>query len=95
MSDHTTADDATRYRKAEEKEEWMPRDPMLRLERYMAKKGLWTPEYQKEVAAKAKEAVDEAEKQAEALAPPEPKDLFTFTYSSLTQRQLSEQEDFR
>lgn len=94
MSDHTTADDSTRYRQKEEIEQWKPKDPLLRLELYMEKKGLLTDEYRKEVASKAKTAVDEAERQAESLAVPEPLDMFTHTYAVLTQRQKKEAEGF-
>jgi TPP-dependent pyruvate/acetoin dehydrogenase alpha subunit len=60
----------------------------------MEKKGLWTPEYQKEVAARAMAAADEAVKQEESLDRPDPRDMFTYTYGSLTQRQKREMKDF-
>jgi pyruvate dehydrogenase E1 component alpha subunit len=94
MSDHTTADDASRYRTKEEVEAWKAKDPILRLERYMEKKGLWTPVYQKEAAARAMAAADEAVKQAESLDRPDPHDMFNYTYGSLTQRQKKEMKDF-
>jgi len=37
---HTTSDDPTRYRTDEEVRQWEARDPILRLERYLLKKGL-------------------------------------------------------
>jgi 2-oxoisovalerate dehydrogenase E1 component alpha subunit len=40
MEAHTTADDATRYRSAEEAEEWAQRDPILRFERFLTARGL-------------------------------------------------------
>ena len=49
MADHTTADDAARYRPPEEVAAWRARDPILRLERYMAKRGLWSEEYGQEL----------------------------------------------
>jgi pyruvate dehydrogenase E1 component alpha subunit len=94
MSDHTTADDASRYRTKEEVEAWKSKDPILRLERYMEKKGLWTPDYQKEAAARAMAATDEAVKQEESLDRPDPRDMFNYTYGNLTQRQKREMKDF-
>jgi pyruvate dehydrogenase E1 component alpha subunit len=38
MGDHTTADDASRYRDAAEVEKWKAYDPLLRLERYLRKR---------------------------------------------------------
>ena len=94
MADHTTADDASRYRPKEEVERWKAKDPVVRLERYMQMKGLWNEEYGKEVAGKGKTAADEAVKQAEALDKPDPRDMFTHTYGTLTQRQKREMRDF-
>lgn len=94
MLDHTTADDASRYRTKEEVEPWKEKDPILRLKLFMEKKGLWSEQYQEDVEAKAKAAVDEAEKKAESIAPPDPRDMFTNTYEKLSQRQQKEIRDF-
>ena len=87
MSDHTTADDAARYRSKEELEAWMAKDPVLRLKLFMEKKGLWSGEYQREVDEKAKNTVDEAVRAAEAIEHPLPADMFSYTYEKLTPRQ--------
>jgi len=79
MGDHTTADDASRYRPEEEVERWKKRDPVLRLRLFMEKRGLWTEEYQKEVEDRAKDMVDEAVRKEEALEPPSPEDMFRYT----------------
>lgn len=94
MSDHTTADDATRYRSKEEVEAWKAKDPILRLKLFMEKRGQWTEEYQKEVDEKAKNKVDEAVKAEESIGRPDPKDMFIYTYEKLTQRQLRQMKDF-
>jgi pyruvate dehydrogenase E1 component alpha subunit len=93
MSDHTTSDDASRYRPKEEIEIWKARDPLLRLRLFMEKKKLWTEVYQKDVEARSKAAVDEAQKKAETAEPPKPQDMFTYTYAGLTQRQAREMKD--
>lgn len=41
LSDHTTADDATRYRDAEEVAEHWKREPILRLRQYLTRCGVW------------------------------------------------------
>lgn len=94
MSDHTTSDDASRYRPKEEIEKWKARDPLLRMRLYLEKKGLGTAAYQKDVEARSKAMVDEAQKKAESAAPPDPKDIFTYTFVSLTQRQKRQIKDF-
>ena len=94
MADHTTADDATRYRPKEELERWKAKDPILRMRLFLEKKALWTVEFQKDIEARSKAVVDEAVKKAETAGPPDPRDLFTYTYGSLTQRQARQLKDF-
>lgn len=88
MSDHTTADDASRYRTKEEVEEWKSKDPLSRLRLFMEKRGLWTEQYHKEIEYKAKSAVDEAVKKEESIEHSNPGDMFLYTYEKLTQRQI-------
>ncbi|MBI5212309.1 MAG: pyruvate dehydrogenase (acetyl-transferring) E1 component subunit alpha [Nitrospirae bacterium] len=95
MSDHTTADDAARYRTKEEVDAWKAKDPILRLRLFMEKNGLWSEQYQKEVEEKAKVIVDEAVTKAEAIEHPEPKDMFTYTYESQTPRQIRQIKSLR
>jgi pyruvate dehydrogenase E1 component alpha subunit len=94
MSDHTTADDASRYRTKEEVEAWKAKDPILRLKRYMEKKGLWTETYGKQVDSDATAKVDEAVKKAEAVEKPKPQDMLVYTYKELTPRQKKQMGDF-
>jgi len=94
IADHTTADDATRYRSKEEVETWKAKDPMQRLKLFMEKKGLWTAQYQKEVEEKIKSMIDEAVKTLESIEPPQPREMFTYIYEKLTPRQIKQLKDF-
>jgi pyruvate dehydrogenase E1 component alpha subunit len=93
MSDHTTADDATRYRTKEEVEAWKPKDPLLRLKLFMEKNRLWTEKYQKDVEEDTKTAVSGAVKLAESIESPRSEDMFAYTYETLTSRQKKQAED--
>lgn len=93
MSDHTTADDATRYRTKEEVEAWKPKDPLLRLKLFMEKNRLWAEKYRKDVEEDTKTAVSGAVKLAESIEPPRPEDMFAYTYETLTSRQKKQAED--
>jgi pyruvate dehydrogenase E1 component alpha subunit len=93
MSDHTTADDAARYRTKEEVEGWKPKDPLIRLKLFMEKNGFWTEKYEKEVEEDAKTVVSAAVKLSESAEPPKPLDMFTYTYEALTPRQKRQLED--
>ena len=55
MAPHTSADDPSRYRAAEETERWRARDPIARLESALFERGLLTDDDVKAVAAEAEE----------------------------------------
>ncbi len=90
LDDHTTADDASRYRSAEEVEEWKKKEPLIRLRLLMEKRGLWTQGYEDDVTEKARVLVDEAIIKAEEYPPPEPRDIILYTNAEPTPRQLKE-----
>ncbi len=94
MADHTTADDASRYRTKELIEAWKPKDPILRMKLFMEKKGIWTETYQKELEEKSKARVDEWVRLEESVERPDPKDMFLYTYEKPTPRQIREMGDF-
>lgn len=60
MGDHTTADDARRYRRAEELELWQQRDPLDRLRGYLLQNGYWTEADEEALQKQCENAVDEA-----------------------------------
>ncbi len=53
MGPHTTADDPTRYRDANELEDWAAKDPISRVRSLLERKGLLTEHLQQQVKAKA------------------------------------------
>ena len=83
MGDHTTSDDAARYRTKEEVQEWERRDPLARFRLYLGRKRLWDEAYEKEVQAAAAEFVEKAVSEAEARPPASAEDIFSSTYSSI------------
>ena len=78
---HTTADDPTKYREDAELEEWKSRDPMLRLQKYLKGKGLWSEEEEKKFKAEADAIVSQSVEEAEAVPAPEPEDMFRYTFA--------------
>ena len=83
MGDHTTSDDAGRYRSKEEVQEWERRDPLARFRLYLGLKGLWDDAYEKEVQAAATELVEKAVADAEARPQASPEDVFAYTYATM------------
>ena len=90
LGDHTTADDASRYREASEVEEWESRDPILRLRRYMESQGLWDDEQQASLDEEVAAWVDRQVTNLEEMPPQDPRDIFTHMYAELPPH-LSEQ----
>ncbi|MBI4894716.1 MAG: pyruvate dehydrogenase (acetyl-transferring) E1 component subunit alpha [Candidatus Aenigmarchaeota archaeon] len=83
MSDHTTADDAGRYRTPQEVENWKKRDPIERVRKYMEVKGLWDEVYEKSVVEKANKMIEDDVREAEATPPAEPDDMFDYLYDKI------------
>ena len=92
MGDHTTADDASRYRSRAEVEHWKQKDPIERLRKHMEIAGLWSKAYDQAVRSEAKEKVEQAVRDQESFPAPDPRDMFRFTYQELT-AELKEQMD--
>lgn len=93
MSDHTTADDARRYRDPQEVEEWRERDPLLRMRRYLEQLRLWSSGDQEQLELSLKERITRAVGTAESATPPQPEEIFHYTCHSLSSRQQEQLEE--
>jgi pyruvate dehydrogenase E1 component alpha subunit len=74
---HTTADDPTKYRSAEEVEAWERKDPLTRFGAYLQKKGLLDDGLAESVDAEISAAVQ----RFEASGPPDPLTMFEHVYA--------------
>jgi pyruvate dehydrogenase E1 component alpha subunit len=81
---HTTADDPTRYRDAAEIEEWRPRDPLLRVQKYLQSRGQWSEEWEQQLVESCTTEVEQAMADAAAVPPPPPQDMFRYMYATIT-----------
>jgi pyruvate dehydrogenase E1 component alpha subunit len=93
MGDHTTSDDATRYRMDAEKAEWAEKDPLSRFRIYLTRKGIWNDDLEKKEQQGASAFIDAAVKQAESYPKPALEDMFRYTYAEMTP-ELNEQLEF-
>ena len=93
MADHSTSDDASKYRPKEELEEWAKKDPIERLEKHMRKKNMLDDAYKENALAKSKEIVEKAVTEFEKLPAPDPKDIFKYVFAEMTPQQKEEMED--
>lgn len=87
MADHTTADDASRYRDPEEVQCWQRRDPLLRMRRLLEARGLWNDSRQLQAEEQIGARLDRAVAREEATSPATAEDVFAYTYAEMTPRQ--------
>jgi pyruvate dehydrogenase E1 component alpha subunit len=90
LGDHTTSDDATKYRAKEEVEAWRPKDPMRRLQLYLSSKKMWDEKYEAALKEKFTKEIDEMVARVEAATDPTLEELFAYTYAEMTQAQTKE-----
>lgn len=91
MGDHTTSDDAKKYRLQKEVDEWKKKDPIDRLKKFMMKNKMFSDKYEKDVLDKATKTVEEAVAKAENIKPIGPGEIFNYMYAELTP-ELKEQQ---
>ena len=87
---HTNADDATRYRQADEVTQWSGRDPIARLRTYLSGTGALTAEFEEQVAAEAEEYAARVRERMNEEPVVAPLSLFDHVYAQQTP-QLREQ----
>jgi pyruvate dehydrogenase E1 component alpha subunit len=83
MSNHTTADDASRYREAAEIELWTRRDPIARVRKWLFAAGALDEAKDAAVLAEAKAKVAECVKKAEGMPPPDRQEIFHHVFAEM------------
>jgi 2-oxoisovalerate dehydrogenase E1 component alpha subunit len=83
LGDHTTADDASRYRSAEEVQEHWKEEPIARLRTYLVNRFNWSKTQEEEAASECEERVDAAIKRYLATEPRPPETMFDHLYARL------------
>jgi pyruvate dehydrogenase E1 component alpha subunit len=83
LSDHTTADDASRYRSAEELAEMWKREPIVRLRDWLVAQGAWSREQEEKLRAEVAERVQQAVQAYLDTPPPQPAQMFAHLYAEL------------
>src|SRR3989338_1940999 len=94
LGDHTTSDDARHYRSEEELQLWQKKDPLLRLQKYMFKKGLWNKEKETQLLKDIDIQIEKEVHIYETTPLPDVGDMFKYTYKELTP-ELKEQSEYQ
>lgn len=84
MGAHTTADDPTKYRQDDEVAIWRERDPLRRVQAYLAARGQWSEDWEHALLERCTAVVEEAMSEAEAVPAPPPQDMFRYMYADMT-----------
>ena len=83
QSDHTTADDASRYEaKAVRELEWK-KEPIIRLRRYLETLGLWSEAEEEKCQALCAKQIEEAVLEYSNFPPQPPESMFDYLYEKL------------
>jgi pyruvate dehydrogenase E1 component alpha subunit len=69
LAAHTTADDPKRYRVEQEVEEWKPRDPLIRLEKFLRSHGLMNDDQHAALEKEIEQEISAAVERAESYQP--------------------------
>lgn len=83
LADHTTADDAKRYRSSSELEAAAKRDPFVRLRRFLEQAGKWDTARDAEAHDRAKKIVREVIEAATKIEKPLASDIFDYAFAEL------------
>lgn len=83
LADHTTADDASRYRPPEELAEAWKREPVLRLRNYLSEAGVWNRTLEEELLRQSDEQVQAAAQAYLDTPPPPAGQMFDHLYATL------------
>src|SRR6266568_4225983 len=83
LSDHTTADDAARYRPPEEVQARWKEEPITRLRSYLVSRKAWAKSQEEQLAAECQERVEAAVERYLATGPRAPQTMFDHLYAEL------------
>jgi pyruvate dehydrogenase E1 component alpha subunit len=92
LGDHTTADDARRYRPEQELTHWQRLDPLARLKKYLLREQLWTEADEAEWLEQCNAQVEQAVAEFQAVPPRAPETMFEHLFAELPPA-LHEQRD--
>jgi pyruvate dehydrogenase E1 component alpha subunit len=93
MSDHTTADDASKYREEKEVKEWEKKDPIERFRKFLIKEKILTEKAEKEIMKEIEKEIEKEVVAAENTPQPTDEDMFKYVYKEMNDYQ-KEQLDY-
>lgn len=95
LCDHTTADNAARYRSQEEHDQAWKREPIARLRKYLEKKQWWSDEQEQTLQQKIMEQIDAAVEEYLNVPAPATTDMIDYLYAELPESLQAQREEIR
>lgn len=95
VDDHTTADDASRYRTEEMVAPWRAKDPIERMKKYLIARRDWNDSKDAELITELTEEVERTVKEYEATELPSPLDMFDHLYAEMPWHLKEQREEVR
>ncbi len=92
---HATADDPRRYRSLEEEQRWRARDPIERLQRFLADQGAWDEQLGEKVAMEVADQVEAAITEIEARPLPARDDAVRHAFSRIPAHLVEQLHDMQ
>ena len=83
LGDHTTSDDATRYRSPADVNTAWQQEPIRRLSAYLTAQGAWSKAEEEALIAKIDSEIEAAVEALRKMPPPSPEAMFDFLYATL------------
>jgi 2-oxoisovalerate dehydrogenase E1 component alpha subunit len=93
LSDHTTADDAGRYRSAEEVQARWKEEPIARLRSYLVTQQVWGKADEEALVADCQQRVEAAVERYLAVPPRAPETMFDHLYAELPKVYAGQREE--
>jgi 2-oxoisovalerate dehydrogenase E1 component alpha subunit len=91
---HSSDDDDTRYRAPSDVELWQKRDPLLRMQRYLKKRKLWSDKDEKETRERIDADLLQAIDEIEAAEPVPASWMFEDVFAEMPEHLLEQKEEF-
>ncbi|MGH6815955.1 MAG: pyruvate dehydrogenase (acetyl-transferring) E1 component subunit alpha [Hyphomicrobiaceae bacterium] len=93
LGDHTTADDAARYRPPEEVQARWKEEPIARLRTWLVGRKAWGKKEEERLAAECQERVETAVARYLAMPPQAPESMFDHLYAALPRALAGQRDD--
>ena len=95
LNNHTTSDDASKYRSAAEVAAWKKKDPVPRFRKFLESRKLWNSKKEAELLASVDKKVSAAVSEYEAVPKASYEDIFNYTYAEPPQYLQQQLDDYR